>query len=166
MNSSLRRSKVGIVDISSTLEDEVIPFHKHSLLAVDSGISVRLHPSRDTHMPCSGSLPCPVYFLFELEAVISIPVFSRRCDSFLTPIQFAPFRSSDRKFSSRSDLRHVPTLRTFLRYKHFFIRSFGSPGSGLTCRQKRQISHPDRREISLQFRAIAVKNHGDFSQSP
>ncbi len=27
------------------------------------------HPSRDTEMPCSGSLPCPVDILFELEAV-------------------------------------------------------------------------------------------------
>ena len=41
---------------------------------------------------------------------ISIPVFSRRYDSFLTPIEIAPFRSSDPTPSSRSDLRYVPTL--------------------------------------------------------
>ena len=57
--------------------------------------------------------------------MISIPLFSRRCDSFLTANQFAPFHSSDPTFSSRSDLRYVPTLRTFLRYKCFFIRNFG-----------------------------------------
>ena len=42
--------------------------------------------------------------------IISIPVFSRRYDSFLTPIEIAPFRFSDPTPSSRSDLWYVPTL--------------------------------------------------------
>ena len=64
---------------------------------------------------------------------ISIPVFSRRSDSFLKPIEIAPFRSSDPTPSSRSDLRYAPTLRTYLHYERsylinvFFIRSFGEP---------------------------------------
>ena len=97
-------------------------------------------------------------------ALISIPVFSRRSDSFLTPIQFAPFRSSDPTFISRS------TYGTYLHYERsyainvFLFGVSGSPGSGLTCRQKHQISHPDRRDTSRRFPAIAVKNHGDFSQ--
>ena len=94
--------------------------------------------------------------------VISILVFSRQLDSFLTPIEIAPFRSSDPTFSSRSDLRHVPTLRTFLRYKCFFIRGFGEPRLRLDLPAKAS----DRREKSRRFPAITVKNHGDFPQSP
>ena len=53
------------------------------------------------------------------RAHINIPDFSRRCYSFLTPIEIAPLRSFDSTPSSRSDLRYVPTLRTFLLYKCF-----------------------------------------------
>ena len=42
------------------------------------------------------------------EYKISIPVFSRRYDSFLTPIEIAPFHSSDPTPSCRSDLWYVP----------------------------------------------------------
>ena len=90
---------------------------------------------------------------------ISIPVFSRRYDSFLTPIQFAPFRSSYPTFSSRSDLRYVSTLRTFLRYKCFFIRSFGEPRLRFDLLAKAS----DCRERSPRFLAIAVKNHREFA---
>ena len=58
------------------------------------------------------------------ENDISIPLFSRRCDSFLTAFQFEPFHSSDQTFSFRSDLWYAPTLRTFLRYKCFFYSEF------------------------------------------
>ena len=66
-------------------------------------------------------------------SAISIPVFSRRYDSFLTPIEIAPFCFSDPTPSSRSDLWYVPKLRTYLHYERsylinvFFIRSFGEP---------------------------------------
>ena len=61
---------------------------------------------------------------FKRQRAISIPLFSRRCDSFFTAFQIVPFHSSDLTFSFRSDLRYVPTLRTFLFYKCFFYSGF------------------------------------------
>ena len=52
--------------------------------------------------------------------VISILEFSRRLDGLFSAIKKAPFRSSDPTLASRSDLRYVPTLRTFLHYKCYF----------------------------------------------
>ena len=64
----------------------------------------------------------PVHFFgLQIERIISIPLFSRRCDSFLTAFQIVPFHSSDPTFSFRSDLRYVPTLRTSLLYTYIFI---------------------------------------------
>ena len=57
-----------------------------------------------------GEFGIPPHRKFNVTLDISIPVFSRRYDSFLTPIELAPFHSSDPTPSSRSDLRYVRTL--------------------------------------------------------
>ena len=59
--------------------------------------------------------------------VISIPDLSRRYDKFIPANEIAPLRPFNPTLSSRSDLRYVPTLRTFLLNKCFFIRRFGEP---------------------------------------
>ena len=48
---------------------------------------------------------------------MSIPEFSPQNDTFPPGPHIAPVGISDPTFSSRSDLRYVPTLRTFLLYK-------------------------------------------------
>jgi len=68
-------------------------------------------------------------------APISIPLFSPRNDKIFPAIYFASFRISDPAFGSRSDLRYVPTLRTFLRLKCFFY-SGREPRPRGTCRPK------------------------------
>ena len=55
-----------------------------------------------------------------LSLSISILKFSRRLDDLFSAIEKTPFRISDPTLASRSDLRYVPTLRTFLHYKCFF----------------------------------------------
>ena len=77
-----------------------------------------------------------------LLGAISIPPFSPRNDKIFPAIYFALIRISDPAFGSRSDLRYVPTLRTFL-HINFFCSGreprprVGSPGPGCTCRPKR-----------------------------
>ena len=85
-----------------------------------------------------------------------MPDFFPQNDTFFPGPQIAPVGISDPTFSSRLDLWHVPTLRTFLLYKCFFLfGTSGSRGSGLTCGQKRQIPGKfsrDSGEISPRFR--------------
>ena len=100
---------------------------------------------------------------------ISIPVLSRRYDRFIHAIEIAPVCPTDPTPSSRSDLRYVPTQRTFLLYKCFLFggsdRS-GSRGSGLTCRKKRQIPgifSAISRDFPLQFRGFSSAISGIFT---
>ena len=80
-------------------------------------------------------------------------------DSFFPGPQIAPVGISDPTFSSRSDLRYVPTLRTLLHYKRFFIRRFGEPRLRFDLREKTSES----REISLQFPGKCPRNFpGNF----
>jgi hypothetical protein len=85
---------------------------------------------------------------FNAIAFISIPSFSQRNVKIIPSIHFASIGSSYPAFGSRSDLRYVPTLRTFLRLKCFLIR-VGSPGPGCSAAQ-----------ICLDFPAIFPR---DFS---
>ena len=104
----------------------------------------------------------------EVLTSISIPHLSRRFTGFITPIEIAPFHSSDPTPSSRSDLWYVPTvtLRTYLHYERSYpIKCFFFI-SGVACRQKCQFSHADCREKSRRFHKSAVRNHGDFTKSP
>ena len=55
---------------------------------------------------------------------ISMPDFSPQNDTIFPGPQIAPVGISDPTFSSRSDLRYVPTLRTFLLYECFFYSEF------------------------------------------
>ena len=108
-----------------------------------------------------------------MQALISIPLLSRRFTGFITPIEIAPFHSSDPTPSARSDLRYVPTLRTYLHYERsypiykmfFYSELRGSLSSGVACRQKCQFYHADRREKSRRFHTIAVRNHGAETKS-
>ena len=62
--------------------------------------------------------------------VISIPVFSLRYDKVIPAFEIAPIRPSDPTLSSRSDLRYVPTLRTFLLYERSYSNFFYSEVRG------------------------------------
>ncbi len=85
---------------------------------------------------------------------ISIPLFSPGNVTFPPAIQLAPVGISVPAFDSQSDLRYVPTLRTFLLYKCFFIRrGSGAEAPVLPAVKKSQIS----------IAGIFPRNRGDFS---
>ncbi len=83
--------------------------------------------------------------------MISIPLFSPGNDTFPPAIQFAPVGISDPAFGFRSDLRYVPTLRTYLHYERTYaIIFFYSAGS------------EPRPEFDLQPKTKSDVNRGDF----
>ncbi len=85
---------------------------------------------------------------------ISIPLFSPRNDKIFPAIYFASIRISYQAFGSRSDLRYVPTLRTFQRKNVVFIPVVRSRGPGGACRQK---------TIKFSPRFFPAIFHRDFS---
>ena len=74
-------------------------------------------------------------------------------DGLFPAIETTHFRSSDPTLTYRSDLRYVPTLRTFLFYKCFLFGDSGSRGSGLTCRPRVRSPRKDRREKIAEKRS-------------
>jgi hypothetical protein len=58
--------------------------------------------------------------------LISIPEFSRRKAKTFQGLRTHQFKSPIRQFSNLSDLQYVPTLETFLSYKHSWLLSYGS----------------------------------------
>ncbi len=90
-----------------------------------------------------------------LSECISIPLFSPWNVTFF---QLAPVGISVPAFDSRSDLRYVPTLRTYLHHERsysinvFFIRRVGNRGPGLTCCKKK--SDFNSGDFSLESRGF------------
>jgi hypothetical protein len=107
--------------------------------------------------------------------MISIPLFSPGNDTFPPAIQLALVGISVLAFGSRSDLRYVPTfrtypqcptLRTFLLYKCFFFGGLGAEVQIRPAAKKKSDFNlgdfsPESRDFFLAF-AVIFPRDSDF----